>query len=495
MNLFNKVFKTALCAFIAVEFVSLTAYLQPPLQNWLFFLIAAIFLILALKKIEYGLDILLAELFIGGKGYLFSLDFFNITISIRMAFFTLILLVWLIKKIKSKNYQLPITNYQLRLYLILLVAIVWAVINGLLKNSAMTVYLDANAWLFFLLLPIFFTVIKSKKQLGPVLQMLLAAATWLALKTIIVLYLFSHELVKVGDIFYKWLRDTGMGEITYINGTLFRVFFQSHIYVLIAWLVVLAFILSCHPERGAKATFVPLSGIAFGTSRGIPSKSEFIYLVTILYLSSLTILISQSRSLWVGGAAGRIFLSTIAIWKLKLAWYKVGAVILLLAVLIFSQLSVINIITGNYAGNLLADRLANLNEQAAGASRINQLQPLTSAILKNPIFGSGFGAELTYKSSDPRVLQNHPDGLYTTYAFEWGYLDIWLKLGLIGLAIYLFLIVSQYYAGFKNFSATSFAFLTALTALLVVNIFSPYLNHPLGIGFIMLTIVTLKSPP
>ena len=61
-------------------------------------------------------------------------------------------------------------------------------------------------------------------------------------------------------------------------------------------------------------------------------------------------------------------------------------------------------------------------------------------ISQEPFFGQGYGATVTYLSQDPRVLENNPSGLYTTYAFEWGYLDIWLKLGIGGIIAYLLLL-------------------------------------------------------
>ena len=148
--------------------------------------------------------------------------------------------------------------------------------------------------------------------------------------------------------------------------------------------------------------------------------------------------------------------------------------------------------------------------EAAASSRINQLKPLLYAIAKHPIIGSGFGTTITYKSDDPRILGN-----YTTYAFEWGYLDLVLKFGLFGMIIYLILIfkILNKLLNFKflilNFKINSkfqiqnnkknyglrIGFGLALVALLVVNIFSPYLNHPLGIGFVILSMVVIPSDP
>ena len=77
-----------------------------------------------------------------------------------------------------------------------------------------------------------------------------------------------------------------------------------------------------------------------------------------------------------------------------------------------------------------------------------------------------------------------------------------LKFGLVGMIIYLF-IIFKFFRRLVNVKAQMsnvkvdgklrvtdyklrIGFALALVALLAVNIFSPYLNHPLGIGFIIL---------
>jgi len=119
---------------------------------------------------------------------------------------------------------------------------------------------------------------------------------------------------------------------------------------------------------------------------------------------------------------------------------------------------------------------------------------LSDKIFKSPLLGFGFGSTVTYRSSDPRVLSDNPSGLYTTYALEWGWLDIWLKIGFIGMAIYLFIIfylIFKILRGIRNKEFVDKNFLiiglsAALLSITVLNNFSPYLNHPLGIFFLLI---------
>lgn len=145
----------------------------------------------------------------------------------------------------------------------------------------------------------------------------------------------------------------------------------------------------------------------------------------------------------------------------------------------------------NNLGSAFLERVSNSNE-AAISSRWSLLPILSKEVLKEPVLGQGFGATVSYISSDPRILQQDPKGRYTTYAFEWGYLDLALKLGLLGLLIYLSLlgklIFDSLRQGWKLPDDYLFIPLAAsLLFLALVHIFTPYLNHPLGIGWIVIS--------
>ena len=179
--------------------------------------------------------------------------------------------------------------------------------------------------------------------------------------------------------------------------------------------------------------------------------------------------------------------------------------------------------------SVLSNRLTDVSE-AAVRSRWDLLPPLWKAVQKHLILGSGFGTTVTYKSSDPRALEISPNGMFTTYSFEWGYFDLWLKLGLFGLVAYLSLLVSIFckvwlvISNFKlqiakqiypfgaspegtfsvpegrenpnnqklelinpsTYQPVNFGLILGLFVLVVVHFFSPYLNHPLGIVYVLL---------
>ena len=355
------------------------------------------------------------------------------------------------------------------LYTLFFLSILIGLLIGIFKNSFASLFFDFNAWIYFLLIPAYLDVFKNSKNVKIYIDLLLVSILWLSIKTIITLYLFSHGIFTLGDYFYKWIRDSGVGEITYMSRTLFRIFFQSHIYALIALLLIATLIFA---DRKFNLKYSIFLGINF-------------------YLASLAIIISQSRSFWVGGIMAFLLLTAFSLFKFKIKISRLALALLSIFLIFYSQFSTVNLISGNYKSGVLVERFKNIKQDEASISRLNQLAPLKNQIIKSPIFGSGFGAEITYISNDPRIKKTHPQGVYTTTAFELGYLDIWLKIGAVGLLLYLSIII---YAASKILTMKKFnnetylgaGLIFRLIGLAAVNIFSPYLNHPLGISFVML---------
>ena len=213
-----------------------------------------------------------------------------------------------------------------------------------------------------------------------------------------------------------------------------------------------------------------------------------------------TILICFSRSFWMSLV---IVFPVYAFWAIKrYGWKSFFSV----AVMLLCSLS---ISLGLIAGTLkfpfphpsvnfnltqaLSDRAGTISNEAAISSRYALLPELWKQIKDNPVWGKGFGATVTYHTSDPRFLQQNPDGQFTTYAFEWGWLDIWLKLGVFGLIAYLWLIGKIIKDGGKKNTWISIGLSAAILLIAAVSLFSPYTNHPLGIGFLIIAAAVISK--
>jgi O-antigen ligase len=202
------------------------------------------------------------------------------------------------------------------------------------------------------------------------------------------------------------------------------------------------------------------------------------------------VLIGQSRSFWVGLIAALIVL-IIYLLKDKLAWRVwlkfIGLAVMSVTAGLLIMTALVKL-PGLGAWNALSQR-TNLDESAV-ASRWNLIPKLWQAIKVSPIVGQGFGKTITYQSSDPRVLEQSADGTYETYAFEWGWLDLWLKMGILGILTYLLLLIKLIRT---SLTQKQIGLALCLIALATVHFFTPYLNHPLGLGVIMLSAVFLNN--
>ena len=475
-KIFNKNFRFIFLIIFFFELISLSGHLMPQINTLGFFAILLLILIFSLKNLKYGILTALTELFIGGKGYLFFFNIAGVTISIRIAIWLIIMSVYLVKLlgklIKEKNISFEsFKKTELYLFIILFVFLAWGVINGFMNNTGWNnIFFDFNAWLFFAyIFPVIQVVKNNHNFTEEFLQRFFISTIWLCFKTLTLLFIFSHNLIGMIHEIYRWVRITGVGEITNMESGFIRIFFQSHLFVLIGFFVILFIFNNFNPKK----------------------KYFWIYF-SLLTLFSSIIILSFSRSFWVGMFGSFLIYSIITIRKYNFKNFFKTSLVLLIS-LFFSIALIAGIIkfpypdpNANFNLSQLTNRARNIKNESAVSSRYALLSPLLLEIKKTPIMGAGFGKTITYKSSDPRILEQTADGFYTTYAFEWGWLDIWLKLGILGTLFYLFMIGKIIKNGLSLNSWISLSLSIGLVFIVVTSIFSPYTNHPLGIGYIIM---------
>jgi O-antigen ligase len=486
----NKIIRNTSLFIILTEALSFLGYYYQIINSIAFFAIAILVLVLSLYRLEYGLFILLTELLIGSFGYLFYFETGGFKISIRIALWLIIMSVWLakeiIKIIKTKKIELDFFRSSYLFYfLALFIFIVFGMINGFLKNNSLNnIFFDSNNWFYFSLIFPIFSVLKNDDNIKIVKQIFLTSIGWLSIKTIILAYIFSHSFNFFALDLYLWVRRSGVGEITQVVPGFNRIFMQSHIFILIGFFILLFYLLKNLKEKS----------IAL-------NKQNFSLIIFSALLLSV-IIISFSRSFWLGLVAGAIFIYLIAIFKIKIGLKKFVIFNLISVSIIILSLALTLIIVkfpypapaGEFdATNLFSERATQIAGEAGVSSRWQLLPELWQKIKTAPVLGRGFGATVTYKSNDPRVLATNYGGEYTTYAFEWGWLDIWLKIGILGLLAYLILFTKIIFDGLKINSFFSFSLATGLILILAVNMFSPYANHPLGIGYLIIAAIMIEK--
>jgi len=497
MPLNRQLLKYGLLVILLVELLSFLGHFYPVAGQAGFFVIIAAVLVLSVYRLQYGVLAGLAELFIGSQGHLFMFQAAGIDISIRIGLWLVVLAVWLGKMILDKGYLSKLLTWKRRelipAFAVLLLFVGWGVVNGFLAGHSLNqIFFDANGWLYFAWIFPLFTVAREKDFFRNTFSVFLTSVLWLVLKSFFLLYIFSHEIGAFTDDLYTWVRDTRIGEITDLSGDFHRIFFQSHIFLLPGFF---AGLMLWWRHTGQLEKQNKLSGKRFWQGK----TGALLVLLTALCFS--VTLLSLSRSNWVGIFLGTLAFLAFVLWHKPRAWRRLG---LLVPVGLTSGLLALGMIAlivafpypqpkqGASAAKTISSRAQQVNNEAGASSRWNLLPELWGEIEQAPVLGKGFGETVTYRSNDPRVLASNPDGQYTTFAFEWGWLDIWLKLGLPGLLSYLALSAIIIFKSFFNLSslrsqesAILTGFTLGLIAIVGVNFFSPYLNHPLGIGYVL----------
>ncbi|MFA6504214.1 MAG: glycosyltransferase [Patescibacteria group bacterium] len=447
---------------------------------------------LSYKRPAVGLAIVLTELMIGGFGYLLNLplNLFVRWVSLRMILMAGFIGGWGLNAMISKVWKYWKTKE-------LFILQVWVFVGGIvlggfirgLQTGQHFIFQDINAWFFLLyFIPVLDVAHRFaddlKKQVS---NSSVAALLWLPIKVLLTFYVFTHAL-PIADWFYTWVRDTRVGEITPIGDFAYRIFFQSTIYGALA----ISFVFAWWIEKGAwrskddrKQNDIVETGV------------RILSLVTVT-LCGAAIFLSLSRSFWLGLSVGLFSIAMLGLTSVKNSNLKTNLFKILKAVmvgmaacvcalgLIFFvwRLPIPNAPSGSI-WDLFIGRAST--GDPASASRWNLWPAMWQQIASEPILGHGLGSTVTYRSQDPRVLQTNPDGMYTTSAFEWGWLSFWIKFGIFGILIMGWLMISIAWRVWKSDYDwwIRVGVVGGTIAISVVHFLTPYLDHPLGFAWII----------
>jgi hypothetical protein len=491
-----KPFTITILSIFLLEILSFAGWFYSGFGNIVLALILVATLLLSLKDLRYGIAIILAELIIGSHGYLFSFkDTFLPSLSLRIGLFVVIMLAFIWYVVRKKEPLAIVKTSIFKPLLVFATFVGLAFTYGIVNNGAGIAFSDANSYIYFLLAFPLWQAFTKFDDLKMLIEVGLAAVLMISLKGLAILYMFSH-FITFGPWMpnvYRWVRDTRIGEITQNEQAevFFRIFFASHIWVAIAFAMLFVFWLAYIKKQ----IFL----------ESVKSKKFWFYLITLTVTLTST-LVSLSRANWVGLVCTAIIWIILFFLISKHPWKKlIHAIVSTFVLVLLSGVLVTSIVLfpfpptpgGFSAGDLFKSRVSNLTGgEAAIDSRWGLLPPMQEAIKENPLVGHGFGKQLTYITEDPRIRAENPSGEYTTHAFEWGYLELWIKLGGLGLIAYLgfiFILVkdslkallAKRKQGFSEQDHWLLAGFLGGVTVLVTHVFSPYLNHPLGIGYLL----------
>jgi O-antigen ligase len=278
----------------------------------------------------------------------------------------------------------------------------------------------------------------------------------------------KNELLEYGPIrnfenqkapIYRWVTDTSLGQISYLAGPFFRFFSAGQIFSLIGLSILTYLIIKKKLER-----------------------RSFVILLSMITIHVIALVMGFSRSLWLGMIAMFVFILFLLPWKksLRIVLYGIGCI------------SITIILAGTLLPSFYdlvyqrVNSIINPETEEAGQNRFNLINPVFDKISEHPILGSGFGTTVEYDSVVPEKY-----GTLRVFAFEWSYLDTITEIGILGLLVYLLFIYKIFKQGiqdklYQDDKILIIGLLAGLFGIVVTNITTPYLNHPMGIGYIVI---------
>lgn len=482
--------KTAAIAFAAIVAVHAVAI---PLQHhntpslMALGAVFAVTLALSSRSLLTGMCIAFAEIMVGGHGHLLAASVGGFSVSVRMTIFAAVMLAWLWHVVRHQAYP-KFLVFRDTPFLLLAAAVAIGTVQGFIMNDPAKAFDDMNSYVTLAYLLPMLSIVWDNEKKRQLLQILFASVMWVCLSTLCIVFLFTHLPGPVLRGVYEFVRDARLAEVTLLTGPswfvgnflplsspwYFRVFEPAHFFpIVMAFLIIAARFMLWRSER-------------------MPTIAR-----VALLLCVATFIASLSRSFLVGAFVGLLVTGLFilleapkAVWKTAAHTLQLGFLVLLGAGIFWATI-VFPFPQQPDLRDAAFYRASTADDRGlAVSSRWNLLYPMFTAIMENPMMGEGFGREVTFVSDDPRVREFNPSGEWTTYRFEWGYQDIWLKMGLLGLIAFVWYIVVLSRTFYYSYYAHGHRWLVlglyaGVIALFATHIFSPYLNHPIGLGFMV----------
>ncbi len=452
-------------------------------------LVAIGFVTLALtwRSLPLGLALAFLEIFVGGHGHLIEATALGFSLSIRMVIFGAVMLGWFLLVV-TRRAKLEFNRTRDWPLVLLCAAVILGTVKGFLTNDPSQAFDDMNGYLTLLYLLPIASVVWGNNEKRLLLLTLMTAGTWVAMTTLVLFFAFTHLPGKALFELYTFVRDARLAEITLLNGDFFsrflgatpwyfRIFQQSQAIVLALGLVFAA---SCYSATSL-------------------SRREALFASGLLALLIAGFAAGQSRSLIIGAIAGFIALNVIVLLTTRgprqfLRTKAIGLTAIIIAAASLLVLAVFPLPSRpDLSEAAFYKKDAGDTRELAVSSRWSLLGPMMDEVLAEPIIGAGFGENVTFISDDPRLRAINPSGEVTTYRFEWGYQDIWLKMGIFGLLgfIWYFLTIGAVTLETLRNNRQAWAaigWFSVLTALFTANVFTPYLNHPIGLSLMLVAL-------
>ncbi len=454
-----------LCSFFAIRLSSWAFIQHDIIEGSLVFALLLLLGLLYYKHPGWALLLVYSELLLGGAGQFLQFG----GLSLRTLYLATFLLLWAIHSLythKKETLWVPQRLFYSICVLFFVIGI--AFVQGILHYPFMNVVRDALPFAFFLLLiPSYHLYVKEQTSIPTryIKQLLAASIIGSAIWGMSLFILFVTGTEQIHQPFYNWIRDVAAGKITNMQTGFFRVVFPEHLFIPAAVLV-----LSATYTQQAKRLWLQILLLAASLSIMAINLSRA-YLLA-LFVSFFILLYKQS-------------------WK---QWLGIGLINTVLFLSIFFSLHLYGSGGQSWGLSLLGIRTQSIIQpqiEESTYTRMSLLPPIYSHISSSPLLGQGLGTTLTFM---------HPlsHTQIQTTQFDWGYLELWVKLGIAGLILILYLLLRISKELLKQIQEQKeqelffVGILASTGAYMIITIFAPVFMHVFGVVLLVATITLLQ---
>lgn len=448
--------------FALLRVISFLTWGHPELNNIIALLLVMAFAGVSIRKPPFAWSILVGECILDGSGHFFEFE----GLLLRTWFLGIFGTVWLIRKVREKNFHFDLPRPILLSMAVFGFFICVSILIGFLnRHSPMNVLQDSMLYLFFLLV---FPALEFQKSNHIFTQIF--AKTFIlgsALFSFITLVIYSSGLGTLPDTYYHWFRNVAAGKITDLGSHFFRIVLPEHLLIVPAILIIASYLLK---------------------------QPKNIKLWLFMQGALFVVALNFSRIYFLALAVG---FSCLAYKQPLKRWFGISMFTAASLLILFTSTHFIASRGTSFGLELLGIRAAGIttpSDDVSGAIRIALLPDIMRTIKKSPWVGSGLGTQVTFTHPVTKEVESRTQ-------FDWGYLELIAELGILGtIAFTTFLILVMYrLAGstYRAVDASNFQLHHGLIAgaisLFVINITTPALFQGFGVLYFVFILSLLQN--
>jgi hypothetical protein len=440
---------------------------------------------LVTKFEKWLLTVFFIELFVGGGGRLIDFG----VLSIRQVLFLLVVATFLFRIIKTRaffdkkvNTFLLFDRTAIAIYMLMGWFVVSAVIGAINGNALSVIVMDFLRVAFFALyFPLAYYISKDRYEKETIITILKYSSLGVAVFTIVISLLGKTVFSSNFASYYYFLNDV-------MNDDLFfrpshSVFYKSHFFVLMGVFLSLNALLSRkHSKLDIANVVLGLISIVWSETRGFLLALMFgIMFIVFLDVKTFTDAIRGLKNKFLTVVQSKVMMRKIAVSLMIVA--AVPFMYKYMTIERFGQDVAAPTEEGTESSK--GDKAEQEINDVSVNARLDFILASKDLVFKSvPAFvvGSGYGTEIAGRDT----------------GIEMSFLDILVEQGIIGLALWLYVCFILYYNYHMYYvkkgvpDTNDVSLLACIAALGLLTNINPFINNPLGIGFLLIVLVLSK---